>query len=83
MSKQFNKWLETFVAEKGIDMEEPVTVEGPSGDNHMTYGIIVNCIKTMRDHNKKNLKSYLVLVDFKNHDVKQALKDVAKIHFAI
>jgi hypothetical protein len=33
----FKNWILTFISEKGLDMEDTFTVEGPSGPNHIPH----------------------------------------------
>ena len=33
--QQFGEWLDTFIKDKGIDLEKAFTVEGKSGTNLM------------------------------------------------
>lgn len=42
----FTKWLDTFTTEKGLDMEQVFTVNGPSGDNHIPLGCVIDAIKS-------------------------------------
>lgn len=74
----FNKWLDTFLSEKELDLEENFEVEGPSGTNFMTYQHVVDALKMAPDHERKGIKSLLVKVDFINGDVKDVLKHLAQ-----
>lgn len=66
----FNTWIDTFVEEKGLFLEEEFEVQGPSGFNIMSYGVIVEVMKSCPPHEQQNLKNKIVEIDFKNGDIK-------------
>ena len=66
----FNNWLETFITEKGIDLEQGFEVAGPSGANHMKYAHVVDAIKQAPAHEQRGIKDMLVKIDFRNGDVR-------------
>jgi hypothetical protein len=70
----FNTWLDTFISEKGIDLEHTFDVEGPSGTNTMPYGVIIEHMKIAGPQEQKALKNKLVYLDFKNADIKDFLR---------
>lgn len=74
----FNKWLDTFIAEKGIDLEDGFTVEGPTGTNHMQYVHVVAAIQGAPDHEKAAIKSMIVKIDFRNGDVRHYFRHLAQ-----
>lgn len=74
----FNKWLDTFLSEKSIDLEEGFEVEGPSGPNHMSYAIVIEHIKIASAREKHGIKDTLVKIDFFNKDVKSYLRYLGK-----
>ena len=69
MSNSFTEWLDTFLEEKGFDLEEEFEVEGDSGTNHMSYAVIVEHMKIAPNHEQAGLKNMLVKIDFHNADV--------------
>lgn len=74
----FNKWLDTLIEEKGIDLEEIIEVEGPEyGTNFIPVGVVVEHIKTTSPEEKEKIKNVIVLIDFKNGDVVHFLKHLA------
>lgn len=77
-SPAFDKWLDTFLDEKGIDLEDSFTVQGPSGTNHMSYEIIVEHMKIAPSSEQAKLKDMLVKLDFKNADIKDYLRHLGK-----
>lgn len=78
-SPNFNKWLDTFLEEKGIDLDESFTVQGETwGDNHMTYGVVVEHMKIAPKSEQNKIKDMLVKIDFKNGDVRHFLRHLAQ-----
>lgn len=74
----FTRWLDTFLAEKGIDLDRTFTVNGPSGPNHMAYANVVEAIKQAPAHEQAGIKSMIVRIDFKNGDVRHYLRHLAQ-----
>lgn len=77
-AKRFAKWLDTFLSEKGIDAEETLDVEGPSGLNVIPVGCVVEAMKVAPEHEQAGIKSMLVRIDFKNGSVTHYLAHLAK-----
>jgi cation transport regulator ChaC len=73
----FDKWLDTFLEEKGIDLEESFEVRGAGGTNIMTYGVVVEHMKIAPTHEQKQIKNMLVKIDFQHGDVKHYLRHLA------
>ena len=75
----FNKWLDTFVEEKGVDLDFAFEVEGDNGLNIIPVGCIIEFIKDEADEaTKKNVKDNLVKIDFMNGDVMHFFNHCAK-----
>lgn len=74
----FGKWLDTFLSEKGIDREEVLEVEGPSGTNWMPVGVLVGIMKTAPTHERNGIKTMLVKIDFVNGNVRHYLAHLGK-----
>lgn len=75
---KFNRWIDTFIAEKGIDTEERFEVEGPSGPNSIPVGCIVDAIKSAPPHEQRAIRDMLVKIDFHNAPVRPYLNHLAK-----
>lgn len=75
---RFNQWLDIFINEKGIDIEQGFTVEGPTGPNHMTYGHVITAIKGASANEQTGIKNMLVRIDFANGDVRHYLRHLAQ-----
>jgi len=65
----FNKWLDTFIAEKGIDLEATFQFDNDNGFNIMPYGVVVEAIKTTTGSERASIKNTIVKIDFANGDV--------------
>jgi hypothetical protein len=75
----FSRWLDTFLSEKGIDLEDRFTVQGPEwGENDMAYEHVVDAIKRAPAHEQAGIKDMLVKIDFKNGDVRHYLRHLAQ-----
>ncbi len=65
----FEKWLDTFIAEKGIDLEATFQFDNDNGFNIMPYGVVVEAIKTTTGSERASIKNTIVKIDFANGDV--------------
>ncbi len=74
----FTKWIDTFIAEKGIDLEQVLTAEGPSGTNHIPVGCIVEMIKQTVGAERAKIKQTIVMIDFRNGDVLHFFRHLAQ-----
>lgn len=77
-NSKFNTWLDTFISEKGIDLEQVFTVDGPSGPNHMPYEVVINAMYGAPFAEQAAIKNTLVMIDFKNGDVRHYLRHLAQ-----
>ena len=74
----FSKWLDTFLEEKGIDMEDVLEVKGRSGINWMPVGVVVSAMKRAPAHEQRGIKTMLVKIDFYNAPVLPYLAHLAQ-----
>ncbi len=75
----FAKWLDTFLAEKGIGRDEVLEAEGKMwGTNYMPVSVLVSFMKVAPKHEQAGIKSMLVKIDFKNGNVRHYLTHLAK-----
>lgn len=72
------KWLSTFLDEKGIELETPIEVMGDSGMNFMSVGVVVEHINITTKEDQEAIKEQLVLIDFHNASVMDFLIYLAK-----
>lgn len=75
---KFEKWLDVFLSEKGIDLEEIIVVDGPSGENHLPVACLVELMKRAPEHERKGLKVMMVKLDFLNAPIRPYLAHLAK-----
>jgi hypothetical protein len=74
----FTNWIDTFVSEKGIDLEERFEVEGPMGTNSIPYGCVVEAIKQTQGAERDAIKTTIVKIDFCNGDVKHFFRHLGQ-----
>ena len=77
--RTFNKWLDTFIEEKEIDLEDTFTVVTESGTpNIIPYGVIIEHIKITAPEEQKKIKDILVQLDFENRDIRYFFKHLGQ-----
>lgn len=75
----FNNWLDTFIDEKGLNIDHTFEVEGPVwGTNFIPLSVLVENIKLAPDHEQHEIKKVIVMIDFKNGDVMHFFNHLAK-----
>lgn len=74
----FEKWLNLFVDEKGLDVEELLEVEGASGTNFMPLQIVLDAIKGAPRHEQDGIKNMIVRIDFAAAPVLPYFKHLAR-----
>lgn len=74
----FAKWIDTFIKEKGIDPEQVLTVSGPSGENSIPVGCLVDAMKAAPKPEQSGIKNMIVKIDFRNGNVLDYFKHLAQ-----
>lgn len=75
------KWLETFLEEKGIDLELRLYNVWSGTAMHMVSGEVVKeAILKANTQEKRFIKETLVKIDFQNGDINHFLKHLAKCY---
>lgn len=74
----FNKWLDTFIEEKGIDLEETFTIEGENNTHIFEIGNVIENIKATSPKEQAQIKDMIVKIDFNNGDVVDYFKHLAR-----
>ena len=74
----FSKWLDTFIAEKGLDLEQAFEVEGASGPNHIPLACVVEAMKVAPKTEQAAIKTMVVRIDFANGKVMPFFEHLAK-----
>ena len=75
---KFKQWLETFIGESGLDMDEEFQILGPSGVNYFTYKVIKEFMLIASKKEQESIKNTIVMIDFKNGDVLHFFRHLAK-----
>lgn len=58
-------WIDTFVDEKGYDLEELLEVEGPTGSlNIMPLGVVVDAIRSAPKVEQDAIRANIARLDF-------------------
>jgi hypothetical protein len=78
MATAFDRWLDTFLSEKGHDLETVLEVEGPSGTNWIPLGCLVEMIKGAPKGEQAAIKTTLVKIDFANGDALHFMRHLAR-----
>lgn len=74
----FNNYLDTLVQEKGIDPDQQIEVQGPSGLNIMPLSVVLDAIKSTSSQEKKSIRDMLIKIDFQNGDVVDYFRHLAQ-----
>ena len=75
----FCNWLDTFVEEKGLDLEFQFEVEGKDwGMNYIPLEIVLGAIKNTTVQEQAQINDMIVRIDFANGDVMDYFKHLAK-----
>lgn len=74
----FTKWLDTFVSEKGFDLEQIFTVEGKSGANFIPLACVLDAIKAAPASEQAAIKTMIVRLDFRNANVCDYFRHLAQ-----
>ena len=77
-NKMFIKWLDTFIEEKEINLQDTFDVKGKNGLNTIPYGVVVEHIKISTKQEQEKIKNIIVNIDFKNGDVLHFFKHLGK-----
>lgn len=73
----FQKWLETFLDEKGISQQTELTIENANGNNYLLIETLMEFLNKLPKDQKAKIKSTFVMIDFKNGDTMHFIKHLA------
>ncbi|MFG6535679.1 hypothetical protein ACGYK5_17780 [Sulfitobacter sp. 1A16787] len=62
----FATWIDTFTAEKGLDLEHILEATGPMGVNLIPLGALIDQMKQAHPDDQKKIKAAVVRLDFAN-----------------
>ena len=74
----FNKWLDTLIEEKEIDLRDHFEIEKDEQLHIFDYGYIVEAIKLAPTHEKKAIQNMIVRIDFANGDITHYFRHLAQ-----
>ena len=75
----FNKWIDTFIEEKGIDLQKVIEIKTEKNIHYFEIGNIVENIKATTLEEQSTIKDTIVKIDFYNGDILDYFKFLAKI----
>ena len=75
----FERWLDTFVEEKAIDLDDTFVVGSDNGTpNHFSYRVVVETIKSTSPKEQSAIKKVLVKLDFHNASITDYFRHLAQ-----
>jgi hypothetical protein len=74
----FKTWINTFVDESDLDLNACFEVEGDSGTNYFTYGVIIEHMLIATSQEQSQIKDTIVKIDFCNGDVLHFLRHLGQ-----
>ena len=75
----FNKWLDTFIEEKGIDLEQVIEIKTENNTHYFEVGNIIANIKATTPEEQAGIKDMIVKIDFYNGDVVDYFRHLAQV----
>ena len=75
----FNKWIDTFIEEKGIDLQKVIEIKTEKNTHYFEIGNIVENIKATTLEEQSTIKNTIAKIDFYNGDILDYFKFLAKI----
>jgi len=75
---KFQSWLETFMNEKEIDLDQSIDFDHEGTFHMMTVGVVVEHMMVASSQEQAQIKNVLVMIDFKNGDVLHFINHLAK-----
>ena len=74
----FNNWLDTFIEEKGIDLEQILEVKTEKNTHYFEVGNVIENIKATTPEEQEEIKKTIIKIDFYNGDVVDYFKHLAQ-----
>jgi hypothetical protein len=68
-NNKFNKWLDTFLEEKKVNLDTEFEYQGMECLNIIDLHSIIDAIKNTSQSEQLKIKNTIVEIDFKNGDV--------------
>ena len=77
-SSSFEKWLDIFIEEKGIDLNEVFSIETNREVHYFEIGNVIENIKATSKEEQEEIRKMIVKIDFNNADVVDYFKHLAQ-----
>ncbi len=74
----FDEWLDTFIEEKGIDLDEIFSIESNGESHYFELGNVIENIKATSKEEQEEIRKMIVKIDFHNADVVDYFKHLAQ-----
>ena len=74
----FDEWLDTFIEEKGIDLDEIFSIESNGEIHYFELGNVIENIKATSKEEQEEIRKMIVKIDFHNADVVDYFKHLAQ-----
>lgn len=74
----FVSWMQTFVSEKGLDLDHRFEVDGPGGlVNSISLSNVVAATRQTCHSEQEVIRKHLVSIDFRNSNVMEYFEKLA------
>jgi len=78
MKKKFKNWIDTFIEEKDLPMNEIITINNNGTLHIMSYQTVYEYMLIANDKEQKEIKDMIVHIDFMNMDILDYFKHLGK-----
>ncbi len=72
------RYFKTLLEEKGISLDTPIEVEGASGTNFMSVGIVLEHILIAPKREQEAIRTMCIKIDFHNASILDYFKHLAQ-----
>lgn len=74
----FDEWIDTFLSEKGVDMDHIFAVETKKNTHYVDLRVLIENLKVSGPTIQNKVKTTLIQIDFRNGDVMHYLRFLAE-----
>ena len=78
MIKNFKIWIDIFIKEKDLPMNETITIDDHGTMHIMTYQTVYEHMLIANDKEQEQIKKMIVHIDFKNEDILGYFRHLAR-----
>ena len=75
----FKNWIDTFIEEKDLPMEDTFTIDKNGTMNIMSYKTIYEHILIANDDEQKQIKNMIVQIDYMNGNILNFFQHLGKL----